>query len=244
MDFDSRLLSDSISRLPDIKRLKIDRNKDIAELCTDAIGTVIPIIPLIKTSVNSYAHYKERKFAKRCIIFLSSLSDVDMTQEKLNDFIKELYKHTQEDGYDTIVGMIDRLDNENKALILSKLVRHCAEKELGVAEFLRVVNALERTPFSDLKGLSKYVQDFYEAGESEILAASGLIIQTNIRPGVWNNGNDGGFKYGLSKVGENMLRYGFESSESKYQGEGIDIGMRPISDSVIEDIINGTYSNS
>ncbi len=95
-----------------------------------------------------------------------------------------------------------------------------------------------------MKGLSKYVQDFYEAGESEILAASGLIIQTNIRPGVWNNGNDGGFKYGLSKVGENMLRYGFESSESKYQGEGIDIGMRPISDSVIEDIINGTYSNS
>ena len=242
MDHDAIVLRDSISKLPDIKRLDIDLKKDIIDLCTDTISSEIPIISLIKSSAYAFAHYKERKFAKRCIVFLSTLADGDMDEKDIFDFIEDLYNHTLENGYDTIVGMIDRFDNENKAVILANLVRHCAEKHFPVPEFLRVVNALERVPYPDLKYLLKYINNHYEAGESEILAVSGLIIQTNISPGVWNNGNDGGFKYGLSRVGENMLHYGLESSDFKYQGDGVNLGISPMSDSTIESICNGTYS--
>lgn len=69
MDFDANLLSDSLSKLPDIRKLNIDRNKDISDLCTDAIGIVIPIIPLVKSSINVYSHHKERKFAKKPFYF-------------------------------------------------------------------------------------------------------------------------------------------------------------------------------
>lgn len=244
MDHDARLFFGAMSNLPDIKRLNIDTKKDIADLCTDAIGDVIPFIPLVKSSLYAYANYKERKFAKKCIVFLSTLSEEDIDQKEIDEFVDELYKHTQENGYDTIVGMIDRFDNENKAVILSNLVRHCAEKQFTVPEFLRVVNALERVPYSDLKYLFKYSNDYYEAGESEILATCGLIIQTNLSTGVWDNGDDEGIKYGLSRVGENMLRFGFESSEFKYQGEGLVINPATIPDTVIESIVNGTFNEN
>lgn len=223
MDYDSSILKNSISRLPDIKRLDLDIKNDITELCTETVGAVVPLVSAITPIVNLYGHYKERKFAKRAIFFLSTLAESDIPQKKIDKFIEELSKHTHENGYDTIVGMIDRLDNENKAQILSNLVRFCAEGRYSKSDFLRVANALERVPYSDLYKLPNYVNDYYEPGESEILYASGLISQTNIDSGHWDNGDDGGTKYGLSKLGEDMLHYGFVFHDYKYQGDGVQV---------------------
>jgi len=244
MDSDSDLLKKSVQRLPDIRNLGIDRNKDITELCTEVIGAVVPFVSAVKPVINLYGHYKERKFAKRAVLFLSSLSESDISQQEIDDFIEELSNHTHEKGYDTITGMIDRLDNENKACILSNLVHSCAARLYGKRDFLRATNALERVPFSDLLNLKKYRKNYYEAGESEMLAASGLIVQTNINPGHWDNGDDGGFKYGLSKLGEIMLRFGFKSKEYKYEGEGVNIGIQSIQEAEIEEMFADTHNSN
>ena len=158
-------------------------------------------------------------------LFLSSLADSNIPQDDIDDFMKDLNSLTQENGYDTVVGMIDRLDNENKSLILSNLVRNCAEKQYGVNDFLRVANALERVPYSDLRNLPRYINDYYFPGESELLAASGLVIMTITDAGTYDNttDNDSGSKYGVSAIGETMLRFGLETQNYKYKGQGTTI---------------------
>lgn len=244
MDSDSKLFQESVARLPDIKKLSIDIKKDISEMCTEMIAAAIPLVSAISPLRNVYGHYKERQFTKRAVIFLSTLSQSDTSQNDINDFIDELSKYTHESGYDTIVGMIDRLDNENKANILSNLLRFCAEKRYSQSDFLRVANALERVPFSDLNNISNYRNDFYEPGESEILASSGLIIQTALDAGHWHNGDeDGGFKYGLSRLGEIMLQFGFVNREYQYQGNGWKIGIKSVDETEIEDMFSEIHGS-
>lgn len=44
MDCDAEMLRESMSKLPDIRRLDIDFKKDVAELCTEAIGAVVVVV--------------------------------------------------------------------------------------------------------------------------------------------------------------------------------------------------------
>jgi len=241
MDFDSGLLKKSIQRLPEIRRRRIDMNKDMTELCTEAIGAVVPFVSAVTPIINVYGHYKERKFAKRAVLFLSTLSESDIPQHEIDVFIEELSKHTKESGYDTITGMIDKLDNENKAVILSNLVRFCAEGHYSKADFLRVANALERVPYSDLSKLTKYQDDYYEAGESEILLSSGLIRETVIDGGT--SYGEGGSKFGLSKLGETLLHYGFCYMDCEYHGAEKRINIPVVTEKDIEDIFSKTISD-
>lgn len=246
MDIDSKLLQESIPRLPAIRGLDIDLKDDIAELCTDAISAVVPFFSVISPIKNAYGHYKERRFAKRAIIFLYDLAKSEIPQEKIDEFIKELSSHACEDGYDTITGMIDRLDNENKAWILSNLVRFCAEGRYPTSDFFRLANSLERVPFSDLNNLSHYRHDYYASGETEMLATAGLVSQTVLDLGVY--GDDGqldkersGSRYGLSRLGELMLQYGFANREYSYEGRGPKINIPTISPDEIHEMFDKTH---
>lgn len=103
-------------------------------------------------------------------------------------------------------------------------------------DFLRAVNALERVPYSDLRNLRNYIVDYYHPGESELLAASGLIKNTIIDAGHCEE--DSGLMYGLSSIGETMHKYGLCELEFKYNGSGTEVRMDTISAEEINDIAN------
>lgn len=245
MDIDSKLLQESIPRLPDIRKLDIDIKSDIAELCTEGIGALVPFVSVIAPIKDVYGHFKERRFAKRATILLCQLAQSEIPGDKIDEFVKELSSHAHENGYETITGMIDRLDNENKAWILSNLVRFSADGRYSARDFLRLANSLERVPFSDLNCLPYYRNDYYAPGESEILAASGLIMETVIDAGVYDETKEendfGGGKYGLSHLGELMLQYGFVNREYSYEGRRPKINIPTISSDEINEMFDKTH---
>lgn len=49
---------------------------------------------------------------------------------------------------------------------------------ITIPEFNRAVLALERTTYSDLQFLSKFVDDYYEEGLAEAFEAAGLVYQS------------------------------------------------------------------
>ena len=57
-------------------------------------------------------------------------------------------------------------------------------ENISVAQFNRLVIAIQRTAFTDLVQLDKYVNEFDEDGLSDALQAAGLIYQS-----VYDGGN-------------------------------------------------------
>jgi len=161
--------------------------------------------------------FREEDFFRKFICYICELQDT--TQEQRCKFADDIEKKAEDNSGYVLFGMIDRLDNINKLIIFANLTRARLEEFITIEEFFRLYSLLKRIPYVDLPSLSKYATDYYdENGDTELLYATGALIQTSIDV----NGNS---KYLLSVLGERLLLWGVKTNVHVLRRQGTDIAL-------------------
>lgn len=199
--FESGNLVDTLSQVGEVGLDYALELSDKAPILKD-----IPVLGLIvsgtKTVVNIHSHVLANKVFK----FFYGIKDVPV--EKRREFAKEYCKANREDTAVALLSILDRLNNQNYVPIICRLMKAKMDGAMTIPEFNRTVLALERTAYTDLNLLPKFVGDYYEEGVAEAFESAGLVYQSVIDGGSADSSSDGGSKMKLSHTGRLLLVYG------------------------------------
>ena len=193
-------------------------------LCDDYLGAA-------ESEIQAIIGYQESEFFRKYATYLLGL--VDTSPEERHKFAEEIQKKAEDCAGNVISGMVARLDNINKETVFAKLSVARIHGAISTEDFFRVYSLLERIPYVDLKLLPRYKEPFYdESGDTELLFSTGALeIETIDTKGESN-------KYKLSRLGELLLRWGFNIHLELEHGKGTNVELNLGDDSDIEEIFN------
>ncbi len=195
----------------------------------DAVGAA-------ESEMQAVSDYKEGEFFRKYIRFLYSL--LETTTEERNKFIEEVQEKAEDYSGNVIFGIVDRIDNINKAQILARLTVAKIHSSITIEEFFRLSSMLERIPYVDLKQLPNYKEPYYdESGDSELLYATGALELHTID---YNSSN----KYLLSVLGEKLLFFGCGFNLEIERQKGTNVEVPTMTPDEVEDIVKGKIKNS
>lgn len=178
-------------------------------LCEDYLGAT-------ESEIQAIIGYQESEFFRKYATYLLGL--VETSPEDRHVFAEEIQKKAEDSAGNVISGMVVRLDNINKETVFAKLSVARIHGAISTEDFFRVYSLLERIPYVDLKHLPRYKEPFYdESGDTELLFATGALEIETI-------GSKGGSnKYKLSRLGELLLRWGFNIHLELEHGKGTNV---------------------
>ncbi|MDQ7024584.1 MAG: hypothetical protein Q9P01_12045 [Anaerolineae bacterium] len=134
-----------------------DLVSDIAEVGLDSIldsGLLkdFPLIGIIAKTVGAAFAIRDRIFAKKVLSFLAQLDDIP--QHKKQEFVDSLKdaKERRKVG-ETLILLIDRLDDIGKAEILGRLFSAHIEQKISYDDFRRLSTIVSRVFIQDLQVL-------------------------------------------------------------------------------------------
>jgi hypothetical protein len=178
----------------DIENIEIDLVNSVAsdhlsEIAVEAYEAVfdmvleegfiqnIPIFGSLYKGGKALLSIKDQYFVKKVFRFLCEIKDVAV--EKRLEFIRELEEESDvaQSAGETLVMLIDRLDNLEKPIILGRLLKAKAEGYIDLLKFLRLSSIVEKAFMPDLKRLGKYVSTNYEPEDeaAKSLESLGLL---------------------------------------------------------------------
>lgn len=193
----------------------------IANNILDMAAGFIPVLDVIK-SLASFKDYRNYRIAVKLLKFLEAFSREEYNPDELDGMIQEIDSKNKESFFESMMDIIERIDNINKTDILANILRHSIRGDISRSNYLRHCWIIANVTYIDLQQLYQYTVDYYEPSSTEILFANGLIRETVIDGGEYDadDVNTGGSKYGLSPLGEEMLRFGLNCMEWQYKGNG------------------------
>ncbi len=199
----------------------------------------ISLIPYVggtaAEELQQYYDYKDDEFFRKFVRFLMGLKE--STSEERHRFAEEIQQEAEDHPGNIILGMVDRLDNINKEVVMAKLSIARMHGAISIEDFFRLHSLLERIPYVDLKSLPKYKEPFYdESGDTELLFATGALELISI------DADGGTNKYVLSKLGEMLLRWGFNINIELEHGKGTELGL--ITQEKLNEIFYGKIKDS
>lgn len=201
--------------------------KDVAKVILDLIYGVGG---LLEKGFDIYANYKDEEFLRKLATYVCSLSETSV--EERCKFVEDLAAKANDHAGNVLMNMIDRLDNINKQKILAKLTIARIHDFINIETFFRLAHLLERIPYIDLQLLPQYKNDFYdESGDTELLYATGALQQSVIDA----NGDN---KFVLSKLGCDLLKWGFDISVESQNEMKINTGVEYATEKDIDDIFD------
>ncbi len=191
-------------------------------LCEDYLGAS-------ESEIQAIVGYQESEFFRKYATYLLGL--VDTSPEERHKFAEEIRKKAEDSTGNVISGMVVRLDNINKETVFAKLSVARIHGAISTEDFFRVYSLLERIPYVDLKQLPRYKEPFYdESGDTELLFATGALeIETIDSKGESN-------KYKLSRLGELLLRWGFNIHLELEHGKGTNVELNRATQEDIDEI--------
>lgn len=180
--------------------------------------------------LQQYYDYKDDEFFRKFVRFLMELKDT--TSEERHRFAEEIQQKAEDHSGNVILGMIDRLDNINKEVVMAKLSIARMYGAISIEDFFRLHSLLERIPYVDLKLLPQYKEPFYdESGDTELLYSTGVLeLQT-----IDSNGSN---KYILSKLGEKLLMWGFSINLEMKREMGTNVALNVATPEDIDEIFD------
>ncbi len=193
---------------------------DAGELILDSIldnGVLqdIPILGTIYKIGKAGLGIRDKYFAKKVLKFLFSIKEISSKDRQ--KFVTELENSTGQRAGETLVILLDRIDNLEKTSILSNLLKAKVEEKISIEKFLRLAAITEKAFINDLKKLKLYLYvQRYDEDTSESLTALGLVYMSTIDGGGFlllesAPDNDRGHKYSISQLGKDMLKYGLNN---------------------------------
>lgn len=191
-------------------------------LCEDYLGAA-------ESEIQAFVGYQESVFFRKYATYLLGL--VDTSPEKRHKFAEEIQKKAEDSAGNVISGMVARLDNINKETVFAKLSVARIHGAISTEDFFRVYSLLERIPYVDLKQLPRYKEPFCdESGDTELLFATGALEIETI------DSKGGSNKYKLSRLGELLLRWGFNIHLELEHGKGTNVELNRATQEDIDEI--------
>lgn len=232
----SEIVAKSLS-IPDLSKLTAtDRDKSQGH--KKAVASLIPYVGgTAAEELQMYYDYKDDEFFRKFVGYLMELKET--TAEERNRFAQDVQEIAEDFSGNVVCGMVDRLDNINKEKAFAKLTVARIHGFISIQDFFRLHSLLERIPYVDLKELPKYKEPFYdETGDSELLFATGALEIDTI------DTKGGSNKYKLSRLGEDLLRWGFGIHLELEHGKGTNVELNVASPEDIDEIVKGNVERA
>ena len=135
----------------------------------------IPVFGLLVSGYKTVVNIKDFNLTKKVFRFLYHLQDT--TPEQRQKFVKKYVEANQENTAASLLDILEKLNNVNSVPLVCNLMKAVINEQISVAQFNRLIIAIQRTAFTDLVQLEKYVNEYDEDGLSDALQAAGLIYQ-------------------------------------------------------------------
>lgn len=172
----------------------------------------IPVFGLLVSGYKTVVNIKDFRLTRKVFRFLYHLQDI--TPEQRQKFSKKYLEANGESTASSLLDILEKLNNGNSVPLICNLMKAVINEQISVAQFNRLVIAIQRTAFTDLVQLDKYVNEYDEDGLSDALQAAGLIYQSVYDGGNMDTGESNS-KFKINPNGYLLLKYGFKR-------EGID----------------------
>lgn len=223
----SKIVEQSLNSVS-LKELEKTKKKPIKEQVFALLKLVTgDIVGAVESEMQAISNYKEGEFFRKYVCYLYEL--VDTTFDERHKFCQEIQERSEDFSGNVILGMVDRLDNINKEMILARLTIAKIQEFISIEDFFRLHSMLERIPYIDLKELPLYKEPFYdESGDTELLFATGALEINTI------DAKGGSNKYVLSRLGEALLRWGLGIHLELEHGKGTNVKLDYITAEEIE----------
>lgn len=194
-----------------------------------AVSLFIPLSPftIMKSFATAYSTIKEQNFKKRLLLFLSQ--DQENTEADKEAFKAKLANES-ESFFNTLFTIIDRLDDEKKAIVIGRLFKNLLKERITIKEFLKLSSIIDNTFIDSLEYIQRKsaenantVRSIYqEFGGGEViskhLCSIGLMVEdveikdvdqsrmrldSKPKPVMKS-------RFYLTPLGETLVRFGFE----------------------------------
>jgi|GEM_PF-2157056 len=176
--------------------------KDLTEVSVDTFikDGILKDIPIFGTIIGLYKGtiaIRDHIFLKKIIHFLSAIKDVPVSTR--SDLFTKLESegHNLERIGETLLLILDNIDNYNKARLLGLLLKALSNAKIDYNDFERFSSMIANIFIQDLLDLPKYVTELTTNTGSHLEAYS-LIL----RKSLWVNEYSEANTYSLSRLGE------------------------------------------
>lgn len=207
-------------RKSDLSNLvKIGSEIALDNVLKDGLLKDIPVFNTLVQVYNATNQIREEIFTKKVYRFLFEINDI--TIEKRREFIKRLERdkvYKRKVG-ETLVILLDRLDNMEKPIIIGKLFKACIEEKISYKMFLRLSSIVDKSFLPDLKVIAdnypnSYLTNFLRDIQIENLYNLG-ILKLNItnkkkidsKTGLRTK-NTEKLKYSINEFGHKLIKIG------------------------------------
>lgn len=166
----------------------------------------IPVFGLLVSGYKTILNIKDYNLTQKIYRFLYHLQDT--TPEQRQKFIRKYVDTNQENAAASLLDILEKLNNANSVPLVCNLMKAVIEEQISIAQFNRLIIAIQRTAYTDLVKLEKYINEYDEDGLSDALQAAGLIYQSSYDGGSPDSGENNS-KFKINQNGYLLLRYGF-----------------------------------
>lgn len=136
----------------------------------------IPVFGLLVSGYKTVVNIKDFRLTQKLFRFLYHLQDT--TPEQRQKFVKKYVEANQENTAASLLDILEKLNNSNSVPLVCYLMKAVINEQISIVQFNRLIIAIQRTAFTDLVQLEKYVNEYDEDGLSDALQAAGLIYQS------------------------------------------------------------------
>lgn len=189
-----------------------------------AIANFVPLVGgALAQEIQIIQDYRDSEFFRKYTAYILGVADT--TEKERDKFAKEIEQKADDYAGNVIAGMVDRLDNINKEIILANLTKARIDDKISIENFFRLASVLERIPYIDLVKLSSYQTPSYdEDGDTELLYSTGVLRPVQL--------SEDGDTYILSPLGVKLLSFGLKINvkEINVKGTSVDLSWNDISE--------------
>ena len=164
----------------------------------------IPILGWVVKTQEAFQDFRNLVFCKKIYRFLVFTSRY--SKKQIADFFEEYSSANQENGYESMLLVLERLDNYNKVGVMNNLLKAKLEGQLSIENYIRLVASLQQIPYVDLKYLPDYLESIGTRHDTYMLLAAGLLYNSEI--GIDGVGKEDGSHYQLNDNGLLFVNYG------------------------------------
>lgn len=172
----------------------------------------IPILGWVVKTQEAFQDFRNLVFCKKIYRFLIFTSRY--SKKQIADFFEEYSSANQENGYESMLLVLERLDNYNKVEVMSNLLKAKLEGRISIDNFIRLTSSLQIVPYVDLRCLPDYMESIGIRHDTYMLLAAGLLYQSEI--GVDGVGREDSNHYQLNDNGVLFVRYGLGIETNSY----------------------------
>lgn len=210
------ILRDNAQEILDIQSLT-DQNIEMLDKLIEQIGkeldicTGISIVGVLSTIHKVGKSFFDYKMCIRLLNFYSGCKNINY--EKRDKFYKKnIFGKKRKIGY-LFLQLLDRLDKDEKALLIGKLYVYCVFNEYDINSYFRICRIVEKCYYEDLHYLKEWESNQTICAQNKLipqeimesLYSDGLISECGINGGGFKPDDDAGVIYILSKYGEILL---------------------------------------